>query len=252
MAHGCVPCDRYFNSHQALQQHLDSPAHDFHRGECDRSFRSQHALQQHLDSPAHIPKAINNYPGIPRSEVTTVFATAYRLRFTQPTANSLSKQVKTNLEEEVISAIIAAALRLLPTDDTSEGIALRTEQNRVRAAKAEFAEDGFCAELICLGYKFRRESQQEGETVTPDVRFDKPIFIFGQLCWWLEFKNYFGFRKNPFIAAKDKRQFLKYATQIGPGAVVYKLGYETGHVNIDGVVTFREKEVLQCLRSQNP
>ncbi|KAK0113063.1 hypothetical protein ONS95_014769 [Cadophora gregata] len=125
MAYVCVPCGRYFSSQQALQQHLDSPAHEFDCDDCDRSFKSQHALQQHLDSPAHcyncgecgrsfksqhalqqhldssahIPKDINNYVGIPRAEVNPVFVTACRLRFTRPTANSLSKQVKTNLEE---------------------------------------------------------------------------------------------------------------------------------------------------------
>ncbi|CZT13841.1 uncharacterized protein RAG0_17333 [Rhynchosporium agropyri] len=250
MAHGCDPCDRYFSSQQALQQHLDSPAHDFDCDECDRSFNSQQALQQHLNSSAHIPKDLISYHGVPRAEVAPVFATACRLRFIRPTADSLTKQVKTNLEEAVLSAIMAAALRLLPTDDTVEGIALRTEQSRVKAAKAKFAEDSFCMDLTRLGYKFRRESQQEGEAVTPDIRFDEPISVLGELCWWLEFKNYFGFRKNPFVAAKDKRQFLKYATQIGPGAVVYKLGFETSHVNIEGVVTFREKEVLQGLRSQ--
>lgn len=247
MAYGCVPCDRYFSSHQALQQHLDSPAHEFDCDECDKSFQSQHALQQHLDSPAHIPKARKCYPGIPRSEVTPVFAAACRLCFQQPTVDSLSRQVKTKLEEAVISAIIAAALRLLPTDDTLQGIALRTKQLRIRAAKAKFAEDSFCAELARLGYKFSRECQQKGEAVTPDIRFDEPISVFGQLCWWLEFKDYFGFRRNPFVVAKDKRQFLKYSTQTGPGSVVYKLGYETSHVNINRVVTFREEEVLQHL-----
>lgn len=83
--------------------------------------------------------------------------------------------------------------------------------------------------------------------MTPDIRFDEPTYILGQLCWWLEFKNHFGFRKNPFVAAKDRRQLLKYATQIGPGAVVYKLGYETSHVNIDGVVTFFEGSLVHRL-----
>lgn len=41
------------------------------------------------------------------SKVAPVFATACRLRFTQPTANSLSRQLKTNLEETV---------RLSPTE----------------------------------------------------------------------------------------------------------------------------------------
>jgi hypothetical protein len=61
------------------------------------------------------------------------------------------------------------------------------------------------------------------------------------------FKNYFGFRENPFVASKNKKHFQKYATQIWPGAVVYRLGFETDHVNIDGVMTFREREVLQNL-----
>ncbi|KAG9228201.1 hypothetical protein BJ875DRAFT_508634 [Amylocarpus encephaloides] len=182
---------------------------------------------------------LNTYSGVPRSEVARVFATACRLRFTQPTAS-----------KAVISAIVVAALRLLPTDDTPEGIALRIEQHQVKAAKAKSAEDSFCGELTRLGYKFPRESQQEGEVVTPDIRFDEPIFVLGQLCWWLEFKNYLGFRKNLYVVVKDKKQFLKYATQIGPGAVVYKLGYETSLVNIVGVATFREREVLQGLRKR--
>ena len=67
------------------------------------------------------------------------------------------------------------------------------------------------------------------------------------MCTWLEYKNYFGFRSNPFVASASKKQYQKYAAQIGPGAVVYRLGFESGHVNIDGVMTFREKEVLQDL-----
>jgi hypothetical protein len=50
------------------------------------------------------------------------------------------------------------------------------------------------------------------------------------------------------MAANTKKQLKKYATQIGPGAVVYKHGYKTGHLAIEGVMSFREKEVLQSLR----
>ena len=49
------------------------------------------------------------------------------------------------------------------------------------------------------------------------------------------------------MAPASKSQYQKYGAQIGPGAVVYRLGFESGHVNIDGVMTFREKEVLQDL-----
>jgi hypothetical protein len=157
------------------------------------------------------------------------------------------RRTKTELEHQIVSALISAALRLLPTDDTPYGIALRTEKHQIKAAEAKCAEDSFCVALSRLGLKYIRESQQQGEASTPDILFRKPTIICGHLCFWLEFKNYFGFRENPFVASKNKKQFQKYATHIGPGAVVYKLGFESDHVNIDGVMTFREKEVLQDL-----
>lgn len=53
----CLPCNRYFMSGEALQQHLqDSPAHrpSYDCNECDRSFSSEEALQKHFrDSSAH-------------------------------------------------------------------------------------------------------------------------------------------------------------------------------------------------------
>jgi hypothetical protein len=52
------------------------------------------------------------------------------------------------------------------------------------------------------------------------------------------------------MARQSKKQYQKYATQIGPGTVIYKLGFEIGHVNIDGVMVFREKEVLHDLRTR--
>jgi hypothetical protein len=52
-----MPCNRCFDSEEALQQHLwDSPAHapSFDCDDCDRAFDSEEALQQHLqDSPAY-------------------------------------------------------------------------------------------------------------------------------------------------------------------------------------------------------
>ena len=57
MNYGCVPCDRSFNSEDALEQHIrDSPAHalTFDCETCDRSFSSEDALEQRIrDSPAH-------------------------------------------------------------------------------------------------------------------------------------------------------------------------------------------------------
>ena len=179
--------------------------------------------------------------------MSPVYATAIKLRFKQPTVDDILRRTKTELERQIVSALISAALRLLPIDNTPYGIALRTEKHQVKAAEAKFAEDSFCVALSRCGLKYIRESQQQGETSTPDIRFENPTIICGHLCFWLEFKNYFGFRKNPFVASKNKKQFQRYATQIGPGAVVYKLGFETGHVDIDGVMTFREREVLRDL-----
>ena len=86
--------------------------------------------------------------------------------------------------------------------------------------------------------------------VTPDIRFLEPTFICGHHCWWLEFKDFFGFQANPYVAAHNRKQFSKYAAQIGPGAVVYELGFETDHVDIEGVKIFRKEEVIKSLTSQ--
>jgi hypothetical protein len=117
--------------------------------------------------------------------------------------------------------------------------------------EAKLAEDNFCTELLRSGHIFLREDQQDGMAVTPDVLFRKPTLICGHLCSWLEYKNSFGFRSNPYVAASTRKQLLKYATQIGPGAVVYKHGFETGHLSIHEVMSFREKEVFEYLTGIN-
>ncbi|XTI86924.1 hypothetical protein V2W45_1239294, partial [Cenococcum geophilum] len=45
----CDTCDRSFANQQALQQHLNSPAHAplYAYGDCNRSFGSEQVLQQH-------------------------------------------------------------------------------------------------------------------------------------------------------------------------------------------------------------
>lgn len=57
---------------------------------------------------------------------------------------------------------------------------------------------------------------------------------------WLEYKDYFSFRANPYVASHEKKQFRKYITGIGPGAVIYKLGFEVGYPLSEGVEAFRE------------
>jgi hypothetical protein len=46
--------------------------------------------------------------------------------------------------------------------------------------------------------------------------------------------------KTPFVGPSNKKQFRKYAIQLGFSAVVYRLGYETDHLDIEGVKAFRE------------
>ncbi|CZT08652.1 uncharacterized protein RAG0_13652 [Rhynchosporium agropyri] len=242
MASRCVPCDRDFGSQQALQQHLNSPAHAFDCEDCDKRFGSEQALQQHLDSPVHV--VISEYSGIPRSIVESVYAVAKRLRFKPPTVGDVLRNSKFVLEDGIVAALISAAQRLLPVDNTEEGIAIRTQ----RHLEAKRTEENFCTQLLRSGHIFLRENQQLGKAVTPDVLFQESTLICGHLCFWLEYKDSFGFRSNPFVAASTKRQLLKYATQIGPGAVVYKQGYETGHLSIHEVTSFREKEVLEYVR----
>jgi hypothetical protein len=58
------------------------------------------------------------------------------------------------------------------------------------------------------------------------------LLIDGHLCHWIEFKNYFGFKSNPLIASKNKKQLKRYASEIGSGAVVYRLGFEIDHIVI--------------------
>ena len=45
-------------------------------------------------------------------------------------------------------------------------------------------------------------------------------------------------------------QGQKYAAQIGPGAVVYKLGFKTDHLKIEGVKILLKKDVLESLAIQ--
>ena len=195
---------------------------------------------------------VGRYAGIPTAVVTPVFKLALRLSSLEPTVDSIITQTNTQLDYAIVSALMDAALRLEPPDNTPQGIQARAEKNRRRADKAERAEQHFVAFFTRLGYRFLSEAQQKGfSNATPDILFAEPILICGCLCRWLEFKDFFGFRANPFIAASNKRQLQKYATQFGPGAVVYKLGFETDHLNIECVTAFREKEVLESLVMQD-
>ncbi|KMW67856.1 uncharacterized protein BDCG_17882 [Blastomyces dermatitidis ER-3] len=121
----------------------------------------------------------------------------------------------------------------------------------MKEEQARLAETEFTNTIRNLGYVFQTEAEQKESMIspTPDVRFLDPIPISGHLCFWLEYKNYFGFKANPFIASQNKTQLKKYIAKIGPGGVVFRLGFETDHLNIKGVKAFHEEDLLQCLRA---
>lgn len=264
---GCSRCKKPFSSTAAKLQHLrDSPRHNNVRIRCpdDLDLETDQDLDTHLsphknksitkeisDTNTSVEETCLEYLGIPRSVIKPIYDLALGLRFRKPTVDSILSKTKTTLDHAIIAALITAALRLVPVDNTPKGIEARKEKDRIRAAEAKSAEDDFFAQFSRLGYDCLNEDQQKGlSTVTPDVLFREPTSICGHLCSWLEYKDFFGFDANPFVAPKNKKQFRKYAEQLGPGAVVYRLGFETGHVDIEGVKVFREAEVRQNLRIQ--
>ena len=104
-----------------------------------------------------------------------------------------------------------------------------------------------------FGYQILTEKEQRKGQLrsTADIRFLKPILIDAHLYHWIEFKNYFGFKSNLFIASKNRKQLKKYASEIGSGVVVYKLGFEIDHILLTGIHSFREAEVLHFLEQQS-
>ncbi|RAL09374.1 uncharacterized protein BO97DRAFT_374795 [Aspergillus homomorphus CBS 101889] len=189
------------------------------------------------------------YAGIPRALITPVFRMACRLRFKNPDVETLLNYVNTRLDNTVISALIEAALRLLPPESTPEGKAKAIERMQQKQEWALLHEVSFIDQVRGFGHQFLTESEQKQKQLcpTPDIRFHEPVLIQGHLCHWIEYKSYFGFKSNPFITSKDKKQFKRYASELGPGAVVYKLGYETEHMTATEINFFREAEVLHLL-----
>ncbi|KAJ5712952.1 uncharacterized protein N7483_010133 [Penicillium malachiteum] len=177
---------------------------------------------------------------------------ACHLRFENPDVNMLLSHIETQLDHMVISALIEAALRLLPPDDTPEGRLEAKERMQRKMERAHLQEVAFVDQVRKFGYQLLTESEQKNHHLrsTPDIRFIQPVSINGQLCHWIEFKNSFGFKSNPFIAAKNKKQLQRYSSELGSGAVVYKLGFEIDHIVAPGIHSFREEEVLDFLGQQ--
>ncbi|KAK5203329.1 hypothetical protein LTR41_010972 [Exophiala xenobiotica] len=279
----CHECDRSFRSEDALQQHLrDSPLHAprFDCDDCNRGFRSEDALQQHQsNSKVRSRQRLNNlcmthrslkpakestktdkekeYNGISPYLITPVFKIALRLRRKHPSVQDIVLASGTNLETPIVSALLSAAERLNSLSESREDAQWRAEQQRQRSQQAQRAEDAFIDHFCRQGFDFATEVQQRQQaellgqraSQTPDMRFTSPVMIRGGLCNWLEFKDYFGFPDNPFVSSIEKKQLKKYVLAFGPGAVVYSLGFQSNHPNIEDVRAFKAQEVVQSILS---
>lgn len=133
------------------------------------------------------------YTGVPRTTVTPVFKMACRLRFKNPNVDMLLGYIDTQLDHPVISALIEAALRLLPPEITPEGGAEANKRIQSKMAKALLNETTFIGQMRSFRYQFQTESEQKEAHLrpTPDIRFPKPVLIQGRPCYWVEYKSYF-------------------------------------------------------------
>lgn len=205
-----------------------------------------------LKVEATVYDVISPYIGIPRTMIAPVFKMACQLRFMQPNVDMILRRIDTQLDHGVISALIEAALRLLPPENTPEGRLEAKERIQQKMERARLHEMSFVDQTRNFGHQILAEDEQKKLQLrpTPDIRFLDPVLIHGHLCHWIEYKSYFGFKANPFIASKNKKQFEKYASELGSGAVVYKLGFEIDHIVVPGIRVFREAEVLHLLGRQ--
>lgn len=277
----CGDCGRSFGSEDALRQHLhDSPAHapNFDCDDCNRGFGSEDALQQHRsNSKAHSQQRVKSlflsyhspkpdkkrtekdvrtqYNGISPSLIKPVYKLAVQLRRECPTVEDIVLVTGTRLESPIITALVNAAERLNSLSESREDAQRRAERQQQRSQLAQVAEDAFIEHFSRQGFNFATEVQQRQQakhlgqraTHTPDMKFTSPVMICGLPCNWLEFKDYFGFPDNPFVSSSEKRQLKKYVLALGPGAVVYSLGFQSNYPNIKDVTGFRAQEVLQSI-----
>ena len=211
-------------------------------------------------APNGVPSLAKPYTGVPTTQIRPVFRTACKQRFGRVSAESVIAMTGTTLDPDVVSAILEGALRLLPPDGSIEGQERRKQEMAHKAAHALRAESAFVDQVRRLQPLLQDESQQKERIKaaledgrsdairsTPDILFDHPTNLYGRSCRWVEYKNTFGFKSNPFVHQKHKKQLRKYVATFGPGMVVYKLGFEHGLFQIDGLSCFREQEVIEWI-----
>lgn len=123
----------------------------------------------------------------------------------------LAQLTNSSLSTDIIRSIIEATTRLLPVDNTVDGITARRQRDRERAERARQTEDNFVGCFQQRGYRLMTESEQKEGAVaanrvlhaTPDIVFPEAVVVCGHPCLWIEYKHYFGFLKNPFMAVKE-------------------------------------------------
>lgn len=199
------------------------------------------------------------YKGIPNDLVAPVFRFVCRWRTCLPEAVEIARRTNSTLDHSIILALMEAAQRLNPADNSLAGTEWRQIQERKRAQKAQLSEDAFVEQFRRIQGDFLRESEQRSQArakglpprATPDMKFSTPIMVCGHICNWIEYKDYFGFPKNPYVVSKEKHQIQKYLTEFGPGAILFELGFQCGHLKREGVTVCRAKDVIDSLKQLN-
>lgn len=142
-----------------------------------------------------------------------VFKMACRLRFEGPSPEELINRTETQLEVDIVAAILEGALHLLLTDDSTEGSMARKENEVEKARKAKEADAKFPQHLTCLDNRMLSETEQRDwwkaareagkeqfVSVAPDALSQKPVIVCTIAYRRVEYKNTFGFHPNPFMA----------------------------------------------------
>lgn len=235
----CKDCDREFRNKNALQQHLrDSPKHvptlvlsrDGHAPSGGNGYQQDpHSIAERESSKQKRIFQHEPYEGVSPDLVRAVYKVALRFRRQNASLDSIMQISRTSLDITIVRALWNAAERLNSLDESPEQARLRAELHKERSRLAQLAEDSFAQRIRSHGYQAILESELRSQakanglplTSTPDMTCSPPIMIGSESCGWLEYKDYFGFPNNPFVAQSEKRQLRKYVQHHGPGAMVY-------------------------------
>lgn len=269
---GCRKCRKGFLESAHFNQHMrDAEYHATrkamnYQGAAVRGNQASIAHKRNLalriPAATCAPKNLIVYNGIPAAIIKPVFQAACRIRFANLKVEDLVRLTRSSLDASIVSAILEGAKRLLPSDNSPDGQELRRAEMARKALQALVAETAFIVQL----QKFQPLSMTEGQQnesirikseaglvnlvkATPDLLFLETTWLCGFRTNWVEYKNMFGFKSNPFVHGKIKKQLKRYTEIYGDGMVVFKLGYESEHLSIEGLRVMREAEVLHWLGS---